>query len=192
MSPEDLLPKCLRYFLKHGVAHLSLRPLAAAVGTSARMLVHHFGSKEQLVAAVMTQVRDKLQALLGAVATAGHAGAADVMLAFWTLATAPANLPYLRLLLEVQVLALQNPRRYQTYLRNTSKSWLTLIEAELPKSRNRRAMATLCTAVIDGLMLELLSTGDTRRTLTALSLFTTSCRPQEGRQSRARRRSRRK
>jgi AcrR family transcriptional regulator len=171
MPVEDLLPKCLRYFLKHGVAHLSLRPLAAAVGTSARMLVHHFGSKEELVAAVMTQVRDRFQALLETVAKAGQGGAGDVMLAFWRLATAPANLPYLRLLLEVQVLALQNPRRYQTYLRNTSRSWLSLIEAELPKSKERAAMATLCTAVIDGLMLELLSTGDTRRTRSALSLF---------------------
>jgi AcrR family transcriptional regulator len=177
MSAEDLLPKCLRYFLKHGVAHLSLRPLAAAVGTSARMLVHHFGSKEELVAAVMTQVRHRLQGLLATVADAGHGGATDVMLAFWTLATSPANLPYLRLLVEVQVLALQNPRLYQTYLRSTSRSWLTLIKAELPKTKDRSAMATLCTAVIDGLMLELLSTGDTQRTRNALSLFIKSCRP---------------
>ena len=64
MSPrEQLLQKCLRYFLKHGVANLSLRPLADAVGTSARMLVHHFGSKEGLITAVMEQVRARLQSL---------------------------------------------------------------------------------------------------------------------------------
>jgi AcrR family transcriptional regulator len=175
MSPEELLPKCLKYFLRHGVAHLSLRPLAASVGTSARMLVHHFGSKEDLIAAVMAKVRDRLQALLRTVDEVRPSNAATVLLGFWKLATAREHLPYLRLLLEVQVLALQNPRRYRGYLESTSNSWLRLVEATLPGVKDRRAMATLCTAVIDGLMLELLSTGDSRRTLNALTLFTESC-----------------
>ena len=62
MTTRDRLrQKCFRYFLQHGVANLSLRPLAAAVGTSARMLLHYFGSKEALIAEVMEQVQARLQ-----------------------------------------------------------------------------------------------------------------------------------
>jgi len=43
----------------------------------------------------------------------------------------------------------------------------------LPKSKSNRAVATLCAAVIDGLLLEYLSTGDRRRTTGALDLFST-------------------
>lgn len=171
MLSEELLANCLRYFLKHGVANLSLRPLAAAVGTSARMLVHHFGSKEELVTAVMGQAQIKFQGLLRSVAAEHEDNALDLMLAFWTVTTARENLPYLRLLLEVQVLALQNPRRYKPYLSTTSVNWLCIVGKAVPPGKNRTSMATLCTAVIDGLILELLSTGDFQRTSGALKLF---------------------
>lgn len=41
------------YVLEHGVIGLSLRPLAAATGTSDRMLIYHFGSREALIADVL-------------------------------------------------------------------------------------------------------------------------------------------
>jgi AcrR family transcriptional regulator len=50
-SPEhraELLEKVVDYLLKHGLVDLSLRPLAAALRTSPRMLLYFFGSKEQL------------------------------------------------------------------------------------------------------------------------------------------------
>jgi AcrR family transcriptional regulator len=172
MSPrQKLLNKCLRYFLNHGVADLSLRPLAREAGTSARMLIHYFDSKERLIAAVMAEVRDKFQSILHTVAARPKPTAPDLMLRFWRAITTRKNLPYLRLLLEVQVLAIQNPRRYQGYLAVTSASWLSAIERTFPSKKDRVPLATLCTAVIDGLILELLSTNDPRRTLNALHLF---------------------
>ena len=169
---EQLLQKCLRYFLKHGVANLSLRPLADAVGTSARMLVHHFGSKEGLITAVMEQVRLRLQSLFEPlVGSKSGAEPNEVMLAFWKLTTDREYLPYMRLLFEVQILAIQNPARYERYLMDTSSSWLSLVQRALPKGKRSAAMATLSTAVIDGLMLEYLSTGDLGRTSNAVELF---------------------
>jgi len=172
MQPPELVDNCLVYFLNHGIANLSLRPLAAEVGTSARMLVHHFGSKQQLIATVMARVRERLQRILNSLCGGSKPRTATVMLDFWEQITAPENLPYLRLLLEVQVLAIQDPASYQGYLTATSSSWVRLIEKALGPRRNRRAMATLCAAVIDGLLLEVLSTGDVRRTSNALRLFT--------------------
>ena len=49
LSRETLLPKLATYVLEHGLGSLSLRPLAKAVGTSDRMLIYHFGSKDALI-----------------------------------------------------------------------------------------------------------------------------------------------
>lgn len=169
---QELLQKVLEYLLEHGVADLSLRPLAAAVGTSARLLVYHFGSKEGLVTAVMAEVQAKFQASFTAAVAGCALKSGHPMLAFWKVLSRPANLPTLRLLLEVQVLALQNPSQWGRYLEDTSSGWLEIIEGVLPPSKRNRTAATLCSAVIDGLILELLTTGDRRRTTAALELFT--------------------
>lgn len=169
---QELIHKSLDYFLEHGAAGLSLRPLAAATGTSARLLVYHFGSKDGLTAAVMDEVRSRLQRSFSELLTSSRRGhSRSPMQAFWSWTIQPKNIPYLRLLFEVQVLALQNPKRYAQYLEGTSASWLKLIEGSLPPSRDRRVIATLCTAVIDGLLLEYMSTGEGKRTTRALRLF---------------------
>ncbi|MGH3330798.1 MAG: TetR/AcrR family transcriptional regulator, partial [Nocardioidaceae bacterium] len=50
---DELAEQATDYVLGYGIAGLSLRPLAAALGTSDRMLVYHFGSKDALVAEVI-------------------------------------------------------------------------------------------------------------------------------------------
>ncbi|HEV8239564.1 MAG TPA: TetR/AcrR family transcriptional regulator [Thermoanaerobaculia bacterium] len=166
---DELLRKCRRYFLAHGVANVSLRPLAEAVGTSARMLAYHFDSKDGLIAAVMDDVRAELQASFAAGAAA--APPAHPLRAFWQALTRRENLPTLRLLFEVQILALQNPGRYGRYLADTSGSWLSVIEGALPAAQRQSALPTLYAAVVDGLLIEYLSTGDLRRTTAALERF---------------------
>lgn len=136
------------------------------------MLLHHFGSKEKLIAAVMQRLNAQLQATFSQIA-ARNAGSSDnLIFDFWNTLLSKAQLPRLRLLLEVQVLAIQNPKRYRRYLSDTSDSWQELIRATLPAgAKDRTAFATLATAVIDGLLLEYLATGDRRRTSNALKLF---------------------
>ncbi|MDD5564904.1 MAG: TetR/AcrR family transcriptional regulator [Thermoanaerobaculaceae bacterium] len=169
---QELIGKALDYMLAHGVAGLTLRPLAGAIGTSARLLVYHFGSKDGLITAVMDEVRARAQrSFAEAVAGPGKGTGKGVMRTFWDWTVHPANVGYMRLLFEVQVLALRDPATYGPYLEGTSRSWLGLIETSLPPSRSNRAVATLCTAVIDGLLLEYLSTGDGRRTTRALEYF---------------------
>jgi AcrR family transcriptional regulator len=138
------------------------------------MLLHYFGSKEALIAEVMEQVqkrlRDSFQELLDQPQTKE-----GLLPRFWRVLSSRKNQPFLRLLFEVQMLALQNPRRYRRYLSRTSKSWQRLIERALPVKGRTAATATLYNAVVDGLLLELLSTGDRRRTSRALALFTDRC-----------------
>jgi AcrR family transcriptional regulator len=183
---ERLLHDCLRYFLRHGVANLSLRPLAAAVGTSARMLLHYFGSKEALIAEVMAQVQTRLQDAFQELSEGREGRGEDLLPRFWKVLSHKANQPSLRLLFEVQMLALQNPRRYRRYLTSTSTNWRRLIEGALPAKQRNAIQATLYNAVIDGLLLELLSTGDHRRTSRALLLFQGRCQEPRKRVTRPR------
>ena len=83
----------------------------------------------------------------------------------------PQNSPYVRLFFEVHVLAMQNPAAYARYVERNSASWQTLIEGALPPTPDRPAVALLCGAVVDGLMLEFLSSGDLSRTTQALEIF---------------------
>ena len=170
---EELIDKALDYFLEHGLAGLSLRPLAEAIGTSARLLVYHFGSKDGLVTAVMAELQARAQKSFAQAATRNAKGARKgVMHLFWAWVTHPSNLPAMRLLFEVQALALQNPEGYAHYLEGASSNWLQLIEGSLPPSKDNRIVATLGAAVVDGLFLEYLNTGDLRRTTRALDFFT--------------------
>ena len=52
-----MLERCYAYVLEHGLASVSLRPLAAAVGSSPRVLLFLFGSKDELVRELLARAR---------------------------------------------------------------------------------------------------------------------------------------
>lgn len=136
------------------------------------MLLHYFASKEALIAEVMDQVHLRLQSTFQQLRQQrANRDGEHFLLSFWRALGARANRPSLRLLFEVQVLALQNPKRYRRYLARSSASWRKLIEATLPRGVNPAATATLFNAIVDGLLLELLATGDLARTSKALKIF---------------------
>ena len=167
----ELLEAAIRYLVENGLADLSLRPLAAKIGTSARLLVFHFKSKEGLIEDVLDEVQARIQASFVSIATAKRPRPVAPMKLFWLWATNKRNLPYLRLMYEVHFIAMQNPRVYARYLQRASFSWVELIEARLPDALRTKAIATLCASVFDGLVIELLGSGDLRRTTRALDLF---------------------
>lgn len=169
---EELLERLLEHFLEHGVADATLRPVAERVGSSARLLVYHFGSKEELLAAVVGEVRSRLQTFFAVAFQSAPARGGKVALrSFWDQALRPKNLRLFRLLFEVQILALQNPGRYGPLLDGNSESWLSLISQVLPPSRVRGQRAALCAAVLDGLLLEVLSGGSRALATAALDEF---------------------
>jgi AcrR family transcriptional regulator len=179
---DELIARSLDYFLRHGVAELSLRPLARQIGTSARLIIYHFGSRDGLITAVMEEVRTDLQkAFAGIVTETQKRSTVGIMRGFWNWMIDESHIGYIRLLFEVQVLAMQNPSKYARYLGQTSSSWLDIIESSLPPSKENRVTATMCAAVIDGLLFEYLSTGDCKRTTKALEFFTGMMKTKQGR-----------
>lgn len=169
---QELTEAALEYLLRHGLADLSLRPLAAAVGTSARLLIYHFGSKELLLGEVLDALQRRLRDSFSEISRESRAGEGEPLIkAFWNRATARRNLPYWKLLYELQVLAARDPRSYGRYLERNSRNWMELAQAALPQGERSCAMATLLVAVFDGLFLELMSTGDRKRATEALDEF---------------------
>lgn len=53
---EDLLERAVAWFSEHGIGDTSLRTLASGIGSSHRMLLYHFGSREELLTAVVGEV----------------------------------------------------------------------------------------------------------------------------------------
>src|SRR3954447_60780 len=91
------LDRATHYVLANGLADLSLRPLAAALGTSTRMLLYDFGSKERLIAAVLAEARRREAALLAEQRREPGAGESETLHWIWNWLTAPERAPFLRL-----------------------------------------------------------------------------------------------
>ncbi len=148
---------------EHGIADTSLRQLAARIGTSHRMLIHHFGSKDELLVAVVHEVerrqRDALADLAGTTTTPDELG-----WAFWERLADPALAPLERLFFEVYAQALLDRPWAGAFLDGIVDEWIgpvaeLLGATGLPPDR-ARARARLGVAVSRGLLLDLLATGD--------------------------------
>jgi AcrR family transcriptional regulator len=149
---SETLGHAAEYVLDHGLAGLSLRPLAAALGTSPRMLLYDFGSKQRLVSDVLAEIRRREERLLDADVRSLE----DV----WKWIGAPGREPFLRLFFEVYVDAMKRGEASPFVA-----DWLAFLS-----SRVDEATATLLIAVVRGLLLDRLATGDEERTDLALAL----------------------
>ena len=167
---KELLHAALAYLLEHGLANASLRPMAAQLGTSPRILMFHFKSKERLLQEVMEEIQIHLQSSFERMSESGRKSDPPLR-RFWKWATEKRNLPYLRLLYEAHIIAAQNPKVYGPYLRKTSHDWQDAVLQNLSQSVRGEDMATLCIAVFDGLLLEMIMTGERSRLLAALNKF---------------------
>jgi AcrR family transcriptional regulator len=168
----ELLEQLTAYFSQHGLPNVSLRPMAVQVGTSARLLIFHFGSKDQLVAEVFEHIQAILTAsLANTLSQPDHQPRAAPLRAYWDWATNRKNLPLWRLLYELQMLATRNPAKYGKLLKRNSAQWRDLIDGALRELQPPSSWASLFAAVFDGLFLELLATSDRKRTTAALDTF---------------------
>ena len=170
---DKLVESLIAYLLDNGLADLSLRPLAAGTGTSARLLIYHFGSKEALLTEVLeamqAHVQNSFVQLLDN--SSVRRPSKPPLKLLWNWAIADENYRYLKLLYELQILAIQSPDTYARYLDRTTDRWLDLALAAMSPSLRTPAMATLCTAVFDGLFIELMISSDRKRTTQALDCF---------------------
>jgi AcrR family transcriptional regulator len=158
---QRLLEACTDYALEKGLPD-RLEPLADAAGASSRMLIYHFGSRDDLLRAVLGRARHRQLEMFGDLlrvqidkpytATLSHA---------WATMTGPKGRPYLQMFGQLRESAEQH--LWPDFRRSATTDWLGPLEDGL-RSTGRPELATLVLAVIRGLLMDLDATGDTTRT----------------------------
>jgi AcrR family transcriptional regulator len=157
----ELLDAAVEHATAQGFAELSWRSIAAALGVSTTTLVHHFGTKEQLLEAILGRLRERTE-----VAAGEHPDLAAAARAVWAWCSAPEQGPTFRLFFAVFGAALQAPGPFGGFLDVVGVDWMDTLRAAQgleadPETATRRA--TLVVATIRGLLLDLLASGDRAR-----------------------------
>ena len=155
---DALLDGTVGWVLAHGLADLSLRPLARDLGTSDRMLLYYFATKDALVTAAVQRVADTL---VGA-ATAALGSRIDsperLVDGFWRVLFDPAARSAVDLLLEVFALAARRGDPYRSAAQAVVRTWIDLAVPHLttlgvPRPDARRVAVTVAALVDGGLVL---------------------------------------
>ena len=162
MSRDSLLADAVDHFARNGIGDASLRSIATSIGTSHRMLIYHFGSREGLLAEVVRTVEQQQRDLLAEV-LATDLPVAEQNELFWRRVT-EAALIYGPLFFELSAHAMQDLPHTESLKADLINVWLPpLIElclrAGLPTDE-APAYARLGLAASRGLLFDLLLTGD--------------------------------
>ena len=159
-----LLAAAVDYAQHHGISDVSLRELAREIGTSHRMLIYHFGSKEGLLVAVVQAVEAAQRDFLGQLTSEPELQPADAVRTMWRRFADPALWPSERLFFEIYGQALQGRAGTTDLLTDIVDSWLEPGTEYLVQQGEDRATARadsrLGVAVMRGLILDLLATKD--------------------------------
>jgi AcrR family transcriptional regulator len=157
---DRLLAAAVAQAMRGGIADMSLRELAAAIGTSHRMLLYHFGSREGLLNAVSRAVEEGQRGLVAEWGiSALNAGE------LWQHFSDPQLWPAERLFFELYAHALRGRPGTEGFLDSAIEPWVAMLVPAITRetgldAKSARAEARLAVAVTRGLLLDLLATGD--------------------------------
>lgn len=171
---EALLDRCVAFLQETGFSQLSLREIAAGVGTSHRMLIYHFRTREQLLAEIVGRVEAAQRAALADLVATGR-DLADVSRLFWRRISDPALAPAARLFFEIYAHALYDRPWTARFRASVITAWIQPLVDVLvqygysPGDAERRARLGIAAA--RGLLLDLLITGDREAVDAASDLF---------------------
>jgi AcrR family transcriptional regulator len=175
-SPKQrLLDAVIDHFTTVGLADQSLRRIAEATGTSHRMLLYHFGSKDGLLLEVVREVEARTQARLAEVVEVSDEQTDVVIRRMWAYLTDPELAGFERLFFALYAQALQGDQAALPLLRGDIEHWLDAnvaltagsgVPADVARTHGRLGLA-----VTRGLLLDLLATGDCAGVSTALEAF---------------------
>jgi AcrR family transcriptional regulator len=168
---DRLLEAAVEHALSKGIVDLSLREIAAAIGTSHRMLIYHFGSREGLLVAVVRAVEERERQTLGDAALS----AAEARRR-WDRLADPLLRTQERLFFEIYSHALLGRPGTEGFLDEALEGWLSPVTESITGTgideTDARTVARLGLAVTRGLLLDLLASGDATGTTEAFELFT--------------------
>jgi AcrR family transcriptional regulator len=177
-----LLAACTDELLRRGLPGLTLKTLAAAAGTSSRMLLYHFTTRDQLVLEALHEARRRQQTEFeGLLAPQPGVRYGAVLIAAWDRITGPELRPYLLLFAQLRDLP-PDQTPWAGFRARSITDWLPTIEAGLRADGRPDAgpLATAITALVRGLLQDLDATADHERTTSALRAIATMLTPLPG------------
>ena len=159
---ERLLDAAIDHFGRNGIADTSLRGIAEALGTSHRMLIYHFGSREGLLAEVTREVEARQRAVMTATYDA-DLPPLEAAAKYWE-QTVDATLRYGPLFFELAAHAMQGREHAQALRDELIAAWLPSVTElclaiGIPDAQ-AEAHARLALGAARGLLLDLLVSGD--------------------------------
>ncbi|MFE3289160.1 TetR/AcrR family transcriptional regulator [Rhodococcus sp. NPDC059234] len=162
----QLLGEVVRYISEHGLVDLSLRPLAAALGTSSRMLIYYFGTKEELLVQALATQHPDLGSLFAEVSTidALRRRLEDL----WTSTTVGESSVSAGILLQVIGVAPQQHGLYEDFARSAIDRLVGALADAIARCGcspgDAVSTATIAVSGLRGILQDRLVTGDVERT----------------------------
>jgi AcrR family transcriptional regulator len=152
---QELVDRVASYLLDNGLAGASLRPMAAAAGTSDRMLLYYFPDREAVLAAALEKVAADMALGLDAAIPADPLPFRDLLDHLRHALRTPGFGRYMQLWLEIAARASRNERPYRAVGEAIGRSFLAwaAVRLEVEDERDRDARAALLLATLDGLAL---------------------------------------
>jgi AcrR family transcriptional regulator len=165
---QRLLDACTDHALQHGLAD-SLAPFAAAAGTSTRMLIYHFGTRDDMLREVLQQARRRqVEAFTELIRVRPDEPYPTTLAQAWLAISGPPNQPFVRMFSRLH--DTNGEPLWPGFRRTATTDWLKPLEDGM-SSMDRPELATVVLAVIRGLLMDLDATGDTTRTNQAFTAF---------------------
>jgi AcrR family transcriptional regulator len=161
---RELAARTAGIVLLEGLGDLGLRKLAARLGTSDRMLLYYFRTKDQLVVEAMEEVSARLAAILTRRGGGPPVSAGRFLANVLELARDPEVGPFLRLWTEVIALAARGERPYDRIASSAVGAWLAWIDSRLtpPPGGAEPARPAALLAIVEGVsLLEMAAPGCT-------------------------------
>jgi len=168
-----LLDAAIDHFGRNGIGDTSLRGIADALGTSHRMLIYHFGSREGLLAEVTREVEARQRAVM-AVTYDADLPPLEAAAKYWE-ETVEASLRYGPLFFELAAHAMQGKEHASALRAELISAWLPsvtdLCRAIGIPERQAESHARLALGAARGLLLDLLVSGDREEVARAADLL---------------------
>jgi len=153
----ELLDGATAWVFEHGLATLSLRPVAKALGTSDRMLIYWFGSRDGLLAAIAEHAGEGLSLALPVVdPDAPPPSPREWLDQCWALFSDPLVRPGLALLFELDALGARAPGPARDAARRTADRWIEVVDGALAAVGVPAAGRLPITRVVAGAMVGLI------------------------------------
>ncbi len=165
LEPEKkqaLLEQCLEAAIVSGMIDLSINTIAKNIGTSGRMLVYHFGSKQELERQLITLLEIRLREKLWSFQTVSlevGGNLAGPLLEMWRHLTSAEMNGLLKLTMALNQRAIQGDVETQRFLERENQQWVNA----LTLLTNDETIALALLHLFQGAILDFLTTGNAER-----------------------------